>query len=177
MKINPAVLALLILSAIPAFAQGTFSFRVVLDGAHAVPPNSSTRQSLEGEFTINSSMLFSGGVGLIDYSDVTTVSLFRSTSAAELGTRLYDFTPGLIVAPGPNGEPGFQGFDLSRTLTPSEAIDLQSGLWWVNVITPGFPNGEIRGQITAVPEPGTYALMTMGAAALLLTRRTRKGQR
>ncbi len=35
------------------------------------------------------------------------------------------------------------------TLTDQQAKDLQAGLWYFNVHTAKFPNGELRGQLTA----------------------------
>jgi hypothetical protein len=163
-----AVSFLSLFIAVPVFGQGTVPFQVSLDGAHAAPPNSSTRRSLGGSFTLDSSRLFSGSVGLVDHDGITSVSLFRSTSIDLVGTRLYDFDPGLTVAPGINGQPGSQEFDFARMFTPAEAADLQSGFLWVNVITPGFPNGELRGQITAVPEPHVLALIALGIVTLLV---------
>jgi hypothetical protein len=161
------------LTASSAFAQGTVSYQATLDGAHAVPANSSTWRSRGSLFTIDANRSFSGWVALEDHG-ITAVALFRSTSVANSGTHLYDFDVGPTVVPDPlSGDPGSQQFDLSRTFTPSEAADLQSGFLWISVITPGFPNGELRGQITAVPEPTIIALLALGAMALLIC----KGQR
>lgn len=41
---------------------------------------------------------------------------------------------------------------------------LNSNMAYVNVHTSAFPGGEIRGQITAVPEPAAWALMITGFA-------------
>jgi hypothetical protein len=171
MKIKISILCAILSIAVSSLAQGTLSFRAAPDGAHAVPPNSTQKDPAFGTFTLDVSRLFSGGVAIIDYLDVTSVALFRSTSSLEVGARLYDFTPGLIIAPDPSGDPGFRDYDFTRTLTGAEATDLQSGLWWVHVITPGFPNGELRGQVMAVPEPSTVALVMLGACALVLKRR------
>ena len=53
--------------------------------------------------------------------------------------------------------------------------DLNNGLWYFNIhssadlpASPGFPGGEIRGQILLVPEPSTWALLSLGAGGLLL---------
>jgi len=160
-------------TAFSTIGQGTTSFQAVIDGPHAVPPNASTRESLGGSFTLTTGLFFSGSVGLVDYLDVTSVTVFRSTSQAALGTRLYDFTPGGIVNPGPD-DPGSRQYNLGQTLNPSEASDVASGFWWVNVITPGFPNGEIRGQITAVPEPSTYASIVIGSAMLIIQEKRKR---
>jgi hypothetical protein len=42
---------------------------------------------------------------------------------------------------------------------------LEDGLAYVNVHTPRFPGGEIRGQL--VPEPGTLGFIGLGLAGLV----------
>jgi hypothetical protein len=44
----------------------------------------------------------------------------------------------------------------STVLTDAQAADLLRGLWYVNLHTPAYPNGELRGQVNAAP-PGTMA--------------------
>jgi hypothetical protein len=44
---------------------------------------------------------------------------------------------------------------------------LRGGQWYINIHTETFGAGEIRGTITAVPEPSTWALIGLGSAALL----------
>lgn len=44
--------------------------------------------------------------------------------------------------------------------------DLMNGLWYLNLRTSAYPGGEIRGQLTAVPEPSEWALLS--AVALVL---------
>jgi hypothetical protein len=40
----------------------------------------------------------------------------------------------------------------SATLTDAMAADLMRGLWYVNLHTPGYPNGEIRAQVSVAPQ-------------------------
>jgi hypothetical protein len=44
---------------------------------------------------------------------------------------------------------------------------MQSGSTYVNIHSSAFPGGEIRGQIVAVPEPGTMALGALGLLAVV----------
>jgi hypothetical protein len=51
---------------------------------------------------------------------------------------------------------------------------LLSGRTYLNVHTTSFPGGEIRGQLTAVPEPATWAMFLTGFGAVGYSMRSRK---
>ena len=54
----------------------------------------------------------------------------------------------------------------SATITASQATDLLNELWYLNIHSSTFTGGEIRGQVTVVPEPTTALLLTIGLAGL-----------
>ena len=41
----------------------------------------------------------------------------------------------------------------------TQISELNSGLWYINVHSANFPGGDVRAQITSVPEPQQYALV------------------
>jgi hypothetical protein len=61
-------------------------------------------------------------------------------------------------------------------LDATQSADLLAGLWYINIHTAVFPPGEIRGQVqvSAVPEPGTLALLGLGFAGMGIMRRRKK---
>jgi hypothetical protein len=66
------------------------------------------------------------------------------------------------------------GVTLSAPSQPFPAIyaaDLLAGNTFLVVQTQNFLNGEIHGQITAVPEPATLSLLTLGGLAVMRRRR------
>jgi hypothetical protein len=56
--------------------------------------------------------------------------------------------------------------DIWTGLTASYITALVAGSYYLNIRTSAFTGGEIRGQITAVPEPGPLALAGLGAATV-----------
>jgi hypothetical protein len=150
---------------------------LLLGGSQALPPNSSSRAA-NGWAYLDPNFTFNAGILIANYDGITAVSLFRSTSASDLGKKLFDLPPGPVaVGIGSSGWGQYFGTDVDKTLTPIEAGDLRSGLWWITVITPEFPNGEIRGQLSAVPEPSTFELVGFGATAFLILKRRNSGSR
>ena len=67
----------------------------------------------------------------------------------------------------------FGSVSYSTFLTPARASELLNGLFYVNVHTTAFPGGEIRGQLHAVPEPSTYALVGVALLGCVVWRRSR----
>lgn len=58
-------------------------------------------------------------------------------------------------------------------ITPTQLGYLQNGFLYMNVHDANFPGGEIRGQLTLVPEPSTWALLGLGAGGILWSMRRR----
>jgi hypothetical protein len=56
-------------------------------------------------------------------------------------------------------------------LNDSQESDLLAGLWYLNLHTTSFGAGEIRGQVTVVPEPGAGLLLMTGMLGLTAWRR------
>jgi hypothetical protein len=78
--------------------------------------------------------------------------------------------PATVSPPGPN--PGYPAMSFLELL--------QGGLAYVNVHTAANPGGEVRGQliqVSAVPEPGTWAMLLAGIAAIGSIVRRRANQR
>lgn len=151
-------------TAVSTFAQGTFQFSVILNGANEVPPNSSLNSG-NGQFTLNDSLL-SWSVGLPDLSFTPIgANVYGPASTSQTAPSIFSLgTP--TTGPGPQGGT-LTLYSDSITLTAPQISDLQSGLWYVNILSDAFPAGEIRGQITAVPEPSTLGLFGIAGAVLV----------
>ncbi len=57
---------------------------------------------------------------------------------------------------------GTGGFDL-----PTQLNQLNGQLWYLNIHTSTFGQGEIRGQIVPVPEPSTLAMVGLGLVGMI----------
>jgi hypothetical protein len=60
------------------------------------------------------------------------------------------------------GQGGLPGPDDQTTFSQTEEAHLFAGRSYINLHTDLYGGGEIRGQINAIPEPSTYALMLAG---------------
>jgi hypothetical protein len=182
MKTSIALAAALTLAASAAQAQ-TYSFASALEPE--VPGATGTGAVLVdyhmGSQTLDIAAIFFG------LSGTTTVAhIHCCTAAPETGTVGVAVTPGTL--------PGFPvgvnfGFyqvtlDLSSAATYTASFinnfgggtvagasaallaGLNNGTSYFNIHSTTFPPGEIRGFLQPVPEPGTWALMGLGLAAV-----------
>lgn len=81
-------------------------------------------------------------------------------SYSQTAGTLYD----LHTMLGWNPLPANGGFDGVVAISPAHVAALLNGQTYINVHTLANPNGEIRGQLVAVPEPSTFGLVALGLA-------------
>lgn len=183
--------ALIVLALAAPAAQATImTFQTTLAGSNEVPPNASpgtgnATVSVDTDLhTLQVLLTFSGLLG------TTTASHIHCCAApgtnAGVATQLPTFA-GFPI--GVTSGTYAQLFDMSLASswnpsfitaqggTPLAAFNvlvtnMQAGLTYLNIHTSQFTGGEIRGQLTRVPEPGTLALLSFAlVGAMVVARR------
>lgn len=126
------------LLAVPAYAE-TLNMTAELSGTAEIPANDSAGTgTLEATYDTET-MLFTWTVTYEGLTGDATAAHFHGPAAA-------DATAGPVVPIEGDLASPIEG---SATLTEEQATQLQDGLWYFNVHTAKYPDGEIRGQVTA----------------------------
>ena len=143
-----------------AAAQSTFS--VSLNGSQAGTASPATgfgSLTLNLDSTVNYNIPFSGLLGTVNNVHIHGPAL-PGVSAGVV--KPLNFTSGVTSG------------TLSGTtaaLSASQVTDLLANLYYVNIHSTVNSGGEIRGQITLIPEPSAMALLGLGAGTLVFARR------
>ncbi len=170
----PILAAILVAGASPALAT---TFAATLSGANERPTPVVTDATGFGRlvlaadrnsFTVN--IEFSGLSANAVAGHVHCCSGPDANSAVAIGFSPPPATSGTIAGSfdllnAATYSPGFFNGVGGGSVTGARSAflsGLSGGLAYFNVHTANFPGGEIRGQLAAVPEPGSWALMITG---------------
>ncbi len=148
-----------------AIAHGQTTYEANLDGLQELPPNSSPGYGY-GDFSLNGAVL------------TVTEGSYSSLLGGAATIRLNDAPAGMtgpLVASLTLDTPGNTDgtFSGQATLTDAQITDLNNDSFYVNITSSVYPGGEIRGQLTAIPEPSTMALSGLGILLVIRWRARR----
>jgi glucose/arabinose dehydrogenase len=117
-----------------------------LSGLQALPP---VATDARGTATI-----------LLDKDEATArVSLrFRGLSGAQASSHIHGPAPAGEAAPALFTLPAGSFSDFQIALTPRQVADLRAGLFYMDVHSAAFPDGEVRGQFGAADEASVFQL-------------------
>ena len=121
-------------------------FVATLTGAQEVPPTNSTA---------------TGTAVLVLSPDEATARLalsFSGLSSAQTDAHIHGPALPGVTAPPVVPLPSGQIINFGMTLSAAQVQDLKNGLWYVNVHSSNFPNGEIRGQFGTSPTASSLQL-------------------
>jgi hypothetical protein len=188
------VLSILALPVVAPHATGAvFVYDAFLSGPSESPPNASPGTGFaEVDYdnllhTLTVQVTFSGLLGTTTASHIHSATAVPGTGTAGVATTTpsfsgfplgvtsgsYSNTLDLTLASSYN--PSFVTANGGTTASAEVALiaGMNAGEAYLNIHTTVVPGGEIRGFLTLVPEPSTFALAGVGAAALLIFRRRR----
>jgi hypothetical protein len=131
-----AISAIALLSAAPAFADQV-KYTADLTASAETPPTDSTGTgTVDATYDTDTKML----TWTITYQGLTgDVTAAHFHGPAAVGEKASPVVP--IDAPYTSPISG------SATLTDPQAADLQAGMWYFNLHTAKYPDGEVRGQL------------------------------
>jgi CHRD domain-containing protein/PEP-CTERM motif-containing protein len=162
-------LAVLVLAA-PMFAATLFT--TTLTGAKERPTPVNTAATGTSNLLLNDSET---QIQLtLSWQNLTTNAILAHihgpADANSTASPVIDLTSLLPAVPNTSGS--LTTNPSTFNVTPTQVAQLKAGLWYINVHSVNFPNGEIRGQF--VPEPGTALLLAVGLGGIAAVGRRRR---
>ncbi len=148
---------LLIAASILAVATQAQTFTASLSGANERPSGNASAATGVAAISIAGDLLTYS----VSYSGLTPTAAHLH-AAAGVGANAGVIVPFTLASS--SGNAGL--YSGTATITGTQKSDILAGLSYANIHTAAFPGGEIRGQVVAVPEPGTVALLGLGAAMI-----------
>ncbi len=130
---------------ITAKAQQANDFVVYLWGGDEVPPNKSAFKG-QGTFTLDGSDLSYWVALPIPTFSPTDAGIYGPAMPGANGDLILDW-PTYGISEPLDGLGGGLIYAGSFIVTSEQVTQLQGGLWYVNIKSAAFPNGEVRGQI------------------------------
>lgn len=132
-----AITAAGLLFAAPAYAE-VINMTADLTGAAEVPANESAGTGkLEATYDTET-LMFTWTVTYEGLTGDATAAHFHGPAAADATAGPVVPIEGALASP----------IEGSATLTEEQATQLQDGMWYFNVHTAEYPDGELRGQVT-----------------------------
>jgi hypothetical protein len=125
---------------VPSFAaaQSNLNFLASLTGAQEVPANASTGFGIGNFVYVTDAQMVSYSVMPLMIGTPTGIHIHGPAPVGQNANVLFTLntsTPSIgLIGP----------------ITAQQLADLRAGLWYVNVQTAAYPNGEIRGQLMDV---------------------------
>jgi hypothetical protein len=173
MKLNRAIFAVAVLAlALVSQASASTIFTTILTGNQEVPPNGSPGTGFETAVLNDAMTQLTVSVGFLNL--VSTTAMAHIHCCAAPGTNASVVLPFTGFPTGGTSGAYTHTFTLATDLTGITPANFTSALLagnaYTNIHTAEFPGGEIRGQLAAVPEPGTFVLFTSVLGTLLICR-------
>jgi hypothetical protein len=129
-----------ILGAAPVAAE-VLTYKVALAPTNQVPPVQ-TRATGSADLTYDTvTRVVTWNVTHSNLSGAPTAAHFHGPASA------LENAPVIVVFSGSLASP-FKGM---ATLTPDQAMQFLGGRWYINIHTPPYPGGELRGQVPRRP--------------------------
>ncbi len=140
-----------------ANAQGVFTSSLV--GSDELVPNGSSSFGT-GSFTLLGNELQYSVTALLLGTTPVDAGVFGPANAGQTGPLVFDLGAATVSPIGIRNLVSYSGVE---ALSSSQITQLEAGEDYVNILTTGYPSGEIRGAVLFLPEPSAVTLLAIGA--------------